>query len=99
VKLAAIIRYVKISTIVEHGARCASACFIAFTAGSQIFPSYTARIGVHGASDSNGQTRNALNATVSMARVVKELGVPEGIIEKMVATRANEIAWLYSNDL
>jgi hypothetical protein len=34
-----------------------------------------------------------------MARVVKELGVPEGIIEKMVVTRASEIAWLSPNDL
>jgi hypothetical protein len=95
VKLAAIIRYAKISTIVANGARCASACFIAFSAGKQKVASYTARIGVHGASDGRGQdTGNALNATVSMARIVKELGVPEGIIEKMVGTRASEIAWL-----
>jgi hypothetical protein len=100
VKLAAIIRYAKISTIVVNGARCASACFIAFAAGSQKFASNTARIGVHGASDSRGQEAgDTLNATVSMARIVKELGVPEGIIEKMVVTRASEIAWLNPNDL
>jgi hypothetical protein len=55
---------------------------------------------VHGASDSRGQEPgNALNATVAMARIVKELGVPEGIIEKMIVTRASEIAWLSPNDL
>jgi hypothetical protein len=39
-KLAAIIRYAKISTIVANGGRCASACFVAFAAGSQRFASY-----------------------------------------------------------
>jgi hypothetical protein len=97
VKLAGIIRSAKISTVVANGAKCASACFVAFAAGSQKFVSYTARIGVHGASDGLGQ--EAGDATLSMARIVKELGVPEGIIGKMVITRASEIAWLSPDDL
>ncbi len=51
VKLADVIRYAKISTIVANGANCASACFIVFAAGSEKFVSYSASVGVHGASD------------------------------------------------
>jgi hypothetical protein len=97
VKLASIIRYGKISTVVANGAKCASACFLAFAAGAQKFASYTASVGVHGASDSVG--RESGDATVSMARVVKELGVPEGIIGKMVVTRPDDIVWLSPDDL
>ena len=97
VKLASIIRYGKISTVVANGAKCASACFVAFAAGAQKFASYTASVGVHGASDSVG--RESGDATVSMARIVKELGVPEGIIGKMVVTRPDDIVWLGPDDL
>ncbi len=97
VKLANIIRYGKISTVVANGAKCASACFVAFAAGSQKFVSYTASVGVHGASDRGG--RESGDATVSMARIVKELGVPEGIIGKMVVTRPDDIVWLDPDDL
>jgi hypothetical protein len=97
VKLASIIRYGKISTVVANGAKCASACFIVFAAGTQKFVSYTASVGVHGASDRGG--RESGDATVSMARMVKELGVPEGIIGKMVVTRPDDIVWLDPDDL
>jgi hypothetical protein len=82
---------------VQNGARCASACFVAFAAGSQKFASYTANIGVHGAADADGQ--EAGDATVSMARIVKELGVSEGIIGKMVITPPGEVVWLGPDDL
>jgi len=29
-----------------------------------------------------------------MARIVKELGVPEGIVGKMVVTRPDDMVWL-----
>jgi len=41
--------------------------FVRFSAGYEKFASFTAQIGVHGA------------ATVSMARIVNQLGVPSGI--------------------
>jgi hypothetical protein len=97
VKLADLIRYAKTATVVANGNTCASACFIAFAAGSQKFVSYTATVGVHGASDKFGQESG--DATVSMARIVKELGVPEGIIGKMVVARPDEIVWLNPDDL
>jgi hypothetical protein len=97
VKLAEIVRYAKMATIVANGSQCASACFVAFAAGAEKFVSYTANVGVHGASDQSG--RESGDATVSMARVVKELGVPAGIIGKMVVTRPEDIVWLTPDDL
>jgi len=53
-------------------------------AGAEKFVSYAAFIGVHGASDESGrETIGSGAATVSMARPLKELGVPEGIIGKI----------------
>jgi hypothetical protein len=100
VRLADIIRFGKISTSVVGTSKCASACFIIFASGSERFANYTASIGVHGASDENGQeTDGSGAATVSMARVAKELGVPAGIIGKMVVTPPEQMVWLSSDEL
>ncbi len=100
VKLADIVRDAKIPTSVIGNAKCASACFMVFAAGSEKFAAYTASIGVHGASDENGrETAQSSAATLSMARVVKELGVPSDIIGKMVVTPPDEILWLTPADL
>jgi hypothetical protein len=97
VKLAVLIRNGKIATSVTSGSKCASACFIAFAAGTEKFVHYSGAVGVHGASDKSG--REVGDATVSMARIAKELGVPAGIIGKMVVTRPKEILWLSPDDL
>jgi hypothetical protein len=100
VKLADIVRDEKIATSVTGSARCASACFMVFAAGSKKIVSTTARVGVHGASDENGkETPQSSVATLSMARISKELGVPSSIIGKMVVTPPNEIVWLTPDDL
>jgi hypothetical protein len=99
-KLADVVRYAKIATVVADGSSCASACFIVFAAGAEKFASYTASIGVHGASDASGEeTAQSGAATVSMARVLKDLGVPPSIIGKMVVTPPQEMVWLASDDL
>jgi len=97
VKLAAIIRRAKISTSVASGALCASACFIAFAAGAEKSAHYQGRVGVHGASDKSG--REVGDATVVMARVVKELGVSPAVIGKMVVTPPSQMVWLSPDDL
>jgi hypothetical protein len=97
VKLAVLIRNGKIATSVTAGSKCASACFIAFAAGAEKFVHYSGAVGVHGASDKSG--REVGDATVSMARISKELGVPPSIIGKMVVTRPTEILWLSPDDL
>lgn len=100
VKLAEAIRFARIATVVPKGAPCASACFLAFAAGSEKFASYSASVGVHGVSEPDGrETTAAKSATVSMARVSKELGVPDIIIGKMVVTPPDQIIWLNPNEL
>jgi ATP-dependent protease ClpP protease subunit len=99
-KLAEAVRLAKMATNVDQGATCASACFLIFAAGETKFANYTAQIGVHGASDRSGaETVQSGAATVSMARIAKELGVPEAIIGKMVVARPNEMVWLSPVDL
>lgn len=97
VKLAEAIRFGKIASVVPNGASCASACFIAFAAGAEKFASYSANVGVHGASNKDGT--DAGDATVAMAKIVKELGVPASIIGKMVVTPPDQIVWLSPDDL
>jgi hypothetical protein len=99
-KLVDIIRFGRIATSVVGTSKCASACFIVFAAGSEKFANYTASVGVHGASDENGQeTEGSGAATVSMARIAKELGVPPGIIGKMVVTPPEQMVWLTPDEL
>ncbi|MEJ0096312.1 MAG: ATP-dependent Clp protease proteolytic subunit [Methylocella sp.] len=100
VKLSELIRFAKIATVVPNGSTCASACFVAFAAGADKFASYSASVGVHGASDKNGrETEQGNAATVAMAKVVKELGVPAEIIGRMVVTPPDQIVWLSPNNL
>lgn len=100
VKLADAVRFGKIGTNVGKNATCASACFLVFAAGTTKFANYTARIGVHGASDQSGaETAASEAATVSMAKVARELGVPAAIIGRMVVTPPAEMVWLTPQDL
>lgn len=71
-----------------------------FAAGNEKYVSYSASVGVHGALDEDGRETNAAAAgTVSMARIVKDLGVPAAIIGKMVVTPPESIVWLTPDDL
>lgn len=100
VEIANIVRKGRIATSVLSDAVCASACFIIYAAGSEKFASYQAQIGVHGASDENGQeTTQSNSATIGMARLVKELGVPSSIVGKMVVTPPEKMVWLTVDDL
>ncbi|WP_213737078.1 ATP-dependent Clp protease proteolytic subunit [Bradyrhizobium sp. dw_411] len=99
-KIADAVRFAKMATNVGQGATCASACFLVFAAGETKFANYTAQIGVHGASDENGaETVQSNAATVSMAKMAKELGVPSAIIGRMVVTPPSEMVWLSPADL
>ena len=90
----------KNSYVRHRRTKCASACFIVFAAGSPKYANYNASVGVHGASDEAGrETIEAGAATVSMARIVKDLGVPAPIIGKMVVTPPDSIVWLTPDDL
>jgi hypothetical protein len=99
-KLADAVRFAKVATNVAGSATCASACFLVYAAGATKFANYTAQVGIHGASDKQGEETVASGAaTVSMARAAKELGVPAAIIGRMVVTPPNEMVWLTPQDL
>jgi hypothetical protein len=90
----------EISTEVDPGATCASACFLAFAAGNPKIAARNSLIGVHGVADGRGEiTDETLTATRVMGRISAELGVPAKITDKMAATPPNEIAWLTTDDL
>ena len=97
VRLAGIIQKTKITTVVPSGARCVAGCFIAFAAGNQKYAGATATVGVPGASDRFG--RDFAGETPSIVRVVKELGLLDAIVEKMLATHTDEVFWLTQDDL
>jgi hypothetical protein len=100
VELAELVKFAKMATSVGQGATCASACFLIFAAGETKFANYTAQIGVHGASDPSGrETAGSEAATISMARIARELGVPAAIIGRMVVTPPSEMVWLSPPDL
>jgi hypothetical protein len=100
VKIAELVQRTKIAVVVGARGRCASACFLIFAAGNEKFVGYGASIGVHGASDKYGRiTPRAAAATVSMARMVREFGVPPSIVEKLVVTGPDDIVWLNIDDL
>jgi len=99
-RLADAVRYSRIATVIVSKATCASACFIVFAAGNQKYVGYGAQVGVHGASTSGGQdTDDSKAATIAMAKMVKELGVPPAIIGQMVVTPPDQIVWLSTSDL
>jgi len=96
-RLAGIIQSSKIATVVASGATCAAACFVAFIAGNQKFVSATATVGVPGAANKSGQ--DTVGEVPGVVRVVKVLGLLDSIVEKMLATPEDEIAWLTADDL
>jgi hypothetical protein len=95
-RLAAVIGNARIATVVASGATCAAACFIAFVAGNQKFVSVSAMVGAPGA-DKSGQ--EAAGEIPPIVRVVKELGLLDAIVEKMLNTHEGEIFWLSPDDL
>ncbi|WP_020175969.1 SEL1-like repeat protein [Methyloferula stellata] len=101
VNLARFIRdHADLSATVASGATCASACFVVFAAGHEKFAAFDSFVGVHGVADRSGQmTGETEAATLAMAGLCRDLGVPASITEKLIATPADEIVWLSSEDL
>ena len=83
VELAQRVRTFGLSTYVEDGAHCASACFLVFAAGKQKFASYGARIGVHAGKDPTGDADRAAAGTDVMRRLLTALGVPPSITKSV----------------
>jgi hypothetical protein len=96
-----------INTAVGPNAMCASACFYLFAAGPKRIFSAQAQIGVHSigiAGNAGGdgpqiETEGTASMDAIIARMFHEMGVPDGITGKMVATPPEGMAWLKSYDL
>jgi hypothetical protein len=97
VKLATTIRNTGLTTGAVD--TCASACFLMFAAGTKKIAFDGARIGVHSASMHGVETLESQGVTTLMARQAADLGVPSGIIGRMVTTHADDMAWLSPSEL
>jgi hypothetical protein len=95
VRLAAVVSDARIATVVMARATCAAACFVPLIAGNQKFVSATATVGAPGAAPSRG----ASGHMSEIVKVVKYLGLLDAIVEKMVATPEDDVAWLTLDDL
>jgi hypothetical protein len=93
--LARVVRAASLNTRVAERNICASACFLVFAAGSIKSVQNGARVGVHAATTASGDnTQISIKATEAMGRIAKLLGVPSGIVERMVSTPASQMFWL-----
>jgi hypothetical protein len=92
--LARVVRAASLNTRVAERNICASACFLVFAAGSTKSVQNGARVGVHAATTASGDnTQISIKATEAMGRIAKLLGVPSGIVERMVST-PSQMFWL-----
>jgi hypothetical protein len=103
VRLAGVVQGAKIATVVMAGATCAGPCFVPFIAGNQKVVSATATVGAPGAAarqEPSGQTPAVVRGdTPPIVRVVKELGLIDAIVTKMLAKSEDDVAWLTPDDL
>ncbi len=71
-----------------------------FIAAKEKYASYTSKIGVHSASDTNGkETGDAAIATLLMLRFTKLLGASDAVVVKMANTPPDQIAILSVDEL
>jgi hypothetical protein len=98
-EMAALVRRFKISTIVADGAVCVSACFTVFAAGHRKLAGYHVQIGVHRTSQNGKETDASVAATAENAKIIRELGVPPAIVDKLMQTPPDRVAWLTPGDL
>lgn len=100
VRIARGVNKLHLTTILKKGSSCASACFIIFAAGPERVASDHSAIGVHSASDEKGkETEVARAATLYMARLLSDYGVPHVVLGHMIVTEAKNIFWLKQKDI
>ena len=97
--MADIIREQHLDVAVPDDAMCASACFMLLAAGSHKVVGRDARIGIHSATSTATQGPDDGAATMTMARYVAQLGVPEALVGRMIITDSVNLSWLSPSDL
>ena len=108
VEMADMIREKGFRTVVGAAGYCASACVTMFAGGLKRAVFSDSILGVHSArmvvKDANGNdvlvdNKDAVTATVELARKMKKLGAPASVVGKMLSTPGASIAWLDAADL
>jgi hypothetical protein len=93
IQIGEIIRLRQFHTLVPAGARCASACALAWFGGSQRFMGLGARIGLHAASDpKSGQSASVAN--VLMGAYLNRVGLPYSAVVYLAQAAPNSVTWL-----
>jgi hypothetical protein len=94
-----------LNTGVAAGGRCASSCVLAWAAGAKKSATPDTSIGVHQASRTgiNEQGRTYETAAPEGSRYIAEwlrrTGAPPSVIQEMLQTSPNDIAWLTLDEL
>jgi hypothetical protein len=87
------IRLKDFHTVVPAGARCASACMLAWVGGTRRFMGRGARIGVHAASDPrSGEPSRVANALVGA--YLSRMGLPYSAVILIAQAAPGSVAWL-----
>jgi hypothetical protein len=97
--LAAAVHARRLTVVIPHNSKCASACFLLLVASPHRLAASDALVGVHSASEDGAETDLAWIVTRQMARDSAALGIPPAIIGKMVATTPGRVEWLTTADL
>jgi hypothetical protein len=82
----------RVSTVVDNGSVCASACVMVWGAGAKKAPGMTGRLGVHGASF--GDNTDASQGTILMARILADQKAPATVIATVAVTSGKDMHWL-----
>lgn len=98
-RIAELIKNQGMATSVPYGARCASGCVIMLAAGTKKLVSYGAWVGVHRGAEGGVDTQWARRGNELMADIMRRLAVPQSIIDRMLATPHNRVAWLSADEL
>ena len=98
-EVADVIRGHRLTTVVPANHRCASGCVTLLAAGLEKIVESGALVGVHAAAENGRETEASRKVTQIQAQVFRVLSVPDAVIEKMIATPHNQIAWLCPSEL
>jgi hypothetical protein len=93
IQIGEMIRLKDFHTLVPAGARCASACALAWLGGTHRFMGPGARIGLHAASDpKSGQVTGVGNAL--LGAYLNRVGLPYSAVVYVAQARPDSVAWL-----
>lgn len=99
--IATIVRLNGYNTGLYPGQTCASACSLIFFAGNNKILGAGARVGVHRASlaISGAETLGTVDISIVMAERLRNLGANKSVVNKLLRTPPDGVAWLTAADL